>query len=94
VETVKRISNRFALTLQSFIALLMARTLTPIPLPAEQKRKAFKGQSTLEWVLIGGVMVVIIIALLVTVLRPALEGVIQNIVDLITQNTSGSGSGS
>jgi uncharacterized membrane protein YidH (DUF202 family) len=52
--------------------------------------KALPGQATLEWVLIGGIMVVIIVGLLVTVFRPQLETIVTNILNLVQTNTSGS----
>lgn len=54
--------------------------------------KAVPGQATLEWVLIGGILVVIIIALLLTIFKPQIETIMQNILNLVQQNTSSSGS--
>ncbi|HEX2915006.1 MAG TPA: hypothetical protein VH186_29705 [Chloroflexia bacterium] len=53
-------------------------------------RQGLEGQSTLEWVLIGGMLVVIIVALLTTVFKPQLEAILKGILDLIQQNTGGS----
>lgn len=55
----------------------------------EQRSWALPGQATLEWVLIGGIMVVIIVGLLITLFQPQLEAIVTNILNLIQQNTGG-----
>ncbi len=51
-------------------------------------RPGLEGQSTLEWVLIGGMLVVIIVGLLTTVFKPQLEAIITSILNTIQQNTT------
>ncbi len=51
-------------------------------------RPGLEGQATLEWVLIGGLLVVIIVGLLTTILRPQLEAIITAIMNTIQQNTA------
>jgi hypothetical protein len=60
-----------------------------------QSAKGLPGQATLEWVLIGGVLVVIIVGLLLTVFKPQLEAIMRNILQMVQTNTSaGTGTGS
>lgn len=51
--------------------------------------RSLPGQATLEWVLVGGVMVVIVVGLLVTIFQPQLEAIVTNILKLVQQNTGG-----
>lgn len=62
---------------------------------ATRKRsaKGLPGQATLEWVLIGGILVVIIVALLLTVFKPQIEAIMKNILQMVQTSTS-SGTGS
>ncbi len=60
-----------------------------------QSAKGLPGQATLEWVLIGGVLVVIIVGLLLTVFKPQIETIMQNILNMVQNSTSaGTGTGS
>ncbi len=52
-------------------------------------RPGMEGQATLEWVLIGGILVVIIVAVLTTVFKPQLEAIMTNILKAVQQNTGG-----
>ncbi|HEX2912215.1 MAG TPA: hypothetical protein VH186_15505 [Chloroflexia bacterium] len=58
---------------------------------ATRKRsaKGLPGQATLEWVLIGGILVVIIVALLLTVFKPQIEAIMKNILQMVQNSTSG-----
>jgi hypothetical protein len=66
---------------------------SPVPSSGRRLRPGLEGQSTLEWVLIGGILVVIIVAALTTVFKPQLENILNNIMNTIQQNTTGSGTG-
>src|SRR5690349_14219669 len=44
-------------------------------------RPGLEGQSTLEWVLIGGILVVIIVSILSTVFKPQLEAILTSIMN-------------
>jgi hypothetical protein len=60
-----------------------------------QSAKGLAGQATLEWVLIGGVLVVIIVGLLLTVFKPQIETIMTNILNMVQNSTSaGTGTGS
>ncbi len=63
----------------------------PVPSSGRRLRPGLEGQSTLEWVLIGGILVLIIVAALTTVFKPQLENILNNIMNTIQQNTTGSG---
>src|SRR5436305_1031121 len=51
-------------------------------------RPGLEGQSTLEWVLIGGILVVIIVSILSTVFKPQLEAILTSIMNTIQQNVA------
>jgi hypothetical protein len=53
-----------------------------------QSARGLPGQATLEWVLIGGILVVIIVGLLLTIFKPQLETIMNNILQMVQTNTS------
>lgn len=77
------------MALVTVLATWLAGSGPKAPARKFRQLKALPGQATLEWVLIGGIMVVIIVALLVTVFRPQLETIVTNILNLVQTNTSG-----
>ena len=51
-------------------------------------RPGMEGQSLIEWVLIGGILVVIIVGLLTKIVFPQLEAILTSIMNTIQQNTT------
>jgi hypothetical protein len=74
-----------------FESVQLGRSFQPAPVKPEQRSRTLPlpGQATLEWVLIGGIMVVIVVGLLITIFQPQLEAIVTNILNLIQQNTGG-----
>ncbi|NWJ47115.1 MAG: hypothetical protein HXX08_14740 [Chloroflexi bacterium] len=60
--------------------------------PAARKR-ALRGEVSLEWVLVGGFMVLLIGTAMVMVVKPNFDAVIKNIMDIIVKDTGTNASG-
>lgn len=91
-ETTLRVYSRIELALAALLTGLVAWLTGTNTMARKRRAKALPGQATLEWVLIGGILVVIIVALLLTIFKPQIEAIMQNILKLVQQSTSSSGS--
>lgn len=92
-EVTLRAYTRTEATVTALLTGLIAWLVGGARATRKRNAKGLPGQATLEWVLIGGILVVIIIALLLTVFKPQLEAIMKNILQMVQNSTSG-GTGS
>lgn len=94
-KVATRAYTRSELLLAALITWMIKWLADTARVSRRQSAKGLPGQATLEWVLIGGVLVVIIVGLLLTVFKPQLEAIMRNILQMVQTNTSaGTGTGS
>lgn len=92
-EATNRVYTRSELVLAVLVAMMIKWLSEAARTSRRESAKGLPGQATLEWVLIGGVLVVIIVGLLLTVFKPQLETIMKNILQMVQTNTS-AGTGS
>ncbi len=73
--------------LQLAMGVLIAFLATLLLGKPGERRKGLRGEVSLEWVLVGGFMVLLIGTAMVTVVKPNFEAVIKNIMDIIVKDT-------
>ncbi len=93
VDRVNLALLKAQIQIQLVMAVMLAFLETVLLGKPVARRKGLRGEVSLEWVLVGGIMVVIIGTVMMAVVKPNFETIVKNIMDIIVKDTSNGPSG-